>query len=681
MQHVVRAVLKGWGGVVVLVSCCWSAAGAGNPGGVPTIRELSVPEARTLLATALAALPAATRQQDTLRLRQLYWSAGQAYYTLGRPELALQQYRHARRFSQPDSEATAWTHWLAGRALLSQGDTGKARQTYQLALHTFRQRRQLNGQGQVWEHLGELYGRTGHWFRAQKSYEQALAAWQLAHNHAHTAQVLHRLGGAHLEQQHPSRALYYLQQSIAWARRQQDSAQTSAAYNGMGQVYQSLSNTETANSWFQQALQWLPTTAPARQRTVVLRDLGISYDSLGNEAAASRYLQAALVPARHSGSPVLLSELYAALTSLYRRHRKPQAALDALTRFTALQDSVAAEQRLAQVAELQTRYETEKKEREIQLLIKERQLQQANLRWQKMVRNLLAVSVVLLLATALGLYRAQRRQRHTNRLLHWKNAAINRQKEELDRLNQTKDTLFSIISHDLRGPLSSLYSLLALLKLGRLPADRLAAHSERLTRMLDGTLHLLDNLLNWSASQLKGEGSARPERIRLDELVEEAVALFQGDADRKEIQLLNKVPEVCLARADINMIRLVLRNLLSNALKFTAAGGTVTVAARRQAQWWMVTVQDTGVGMEADQQARLLGHQGPFSTLGTAREKGTGLGLQLCQEFVQRNGGEFSFQSQEGVGSQFHFTLPALDEDSPVVLAGRRQSAVTAAAE
>ncbi|WP_170170392.1 ATP-binding protein [Hymenobacter perfusus] len=659
-----------YGGWRIWAVVLWAAVGlatASATAAVPTDvprEELSVTQARAVLLRLSPQLVVAQRYHDTLQLRQLHWRVGQANYTLHRYDAALRHYRQAARLSSSRSAEWAWSGWLLGRTLFSQGDTGKSRQTYAKAFATFRRLRNLTGQGQVLEQMGELYGQTGHWPQAQTSYEQALSTWQLMNDQPHVAQALNRLGTAHREQKHYSRALYYLRQSLKMARRHQDSTQISQALNGMGRVYQTLNNQEVAYSFFTQALQTLPATARPRTRAIILRNLGVTSDSLGNHGAAAQYLRLALGPARQTGSKVLVSEVYGALVALYRRQGQPQAALEALAHYTELQDSVFAEQRSAQVAELQTRYETEKKEKEIQLLLKDRQLQQANLHRQTLLRNLLAVGSLLLLLTVAVMYRAHRRQQVSNRLLQRKNAAIHRQKEELDRLNHTKDTLFSIISHDLRGPLSSLYSLLALMKLGRLPAERLASHSERLTRMLDGTLHLLDNLLNWSAAQLKGEGSARAERIRLDELADETVALFQGDAERKNIRLQNDMPEVCLARADVNMTRLILRNLLSNALKFTGSGGTVMLAARRQGQWWEITVQDTGVGIEPAQQNRLLGNGAHFTTPGTAREKGTGLGLRLCQEFVLRNGGKLTFQSQPGVGSVFQFTLPAFDEGS-----------------
>ncbi|UOQ74752.1 sensor histidine kinase [Hymenobacter cellulosilyticus] len=227
----------------------------------------------------------------------------------------------------------------------------------------------------------------------------------------------------------------------------------------------------------------------------------------------------------------------------------------------------------------------------------------------------------------------------------------------MGRLNRTKDTLFSVISHDLRSPLSSLYSLLTLLNMGSLPPERLALHSARLTRGLNSTLQLLDNLLNWSAAQMKDD-KIRPERLRLDVLAEEAVALLLADAERKSIFLQNQLPVPTLVRADLNMTRLILRNLLGNAIKFTPESGTVILTAALHGFYWSISVHDTGIGIPVADQERIFGKDGPFTTLGTAREKGTGLGLQLCKDFVERNGGQLSFTSAPGQGTTFTFTLP-----------------------
>ncbi|GAA3955431.1 hypothetical protein GCM10022406_41090 [Hymenobacter algoricola] len=449
------------------------------------------------------------------------------------------------------------------------------------------------------------------------------------------------------------------------------------ALSGIAQVYQAVGNQELAAAYYTRALAALPRQAPPGPRAQVLQALATARLAMEQPATAEILLRRALPLAQQRRSKPLLSILYRTLADAYRRQGKYAQALTSMTRYAGLQDTVFAEERAAQRAELETRYESEKKEREIQLLTKGRQLQQATLRRQLLLRNMLGTGTLLLLGLAVVLYRSRRQQARINRLLERKNRAINRQKEELGRLNRMKDTLFSVISHDLRSPLSSLYSLLSLLNMGKLPPERLAVHSDRLSRTLDSTLRLLDNLLNWSAAQMQGRG-VRPEPLRLDALVDEALGVLLGDAERKSILFLNQVPAACLVHADLNMTRLVVRNLVSNAIKFTPDNGTITVSASRLGKGWEVAVADTGVGIAAADRDKVFGLGGPHSTPGTALEKGTGLGLQLCRDFVERNGGRIYFESQPGRGSIFRFTLPAAKVAPEEQPAARMASVVAA---
>ncbi|TGE14633.1 ATP-binding protein [Hymenobacter elongatus] len=543
-----------------------------------------------------------------------------------------------------------------GGVLLSRGDTAQARTTYQGALRGFTQTQSAAGAAHVYGRLGTLYGHQHDWAQALTSQSRALHEWQQLRDYAHVAVSLNAIGTVYFQQRQYSRALFYLRKAMGVASAT-DSLPLSESQAGIGRVYQALGNQIMALTSFNQAEQLFPRTGAALQHAQLWQAIAATHNSLGNRAAAERALRQGLPLARRSGSKTQLSAMYQALAAGYRTTGEYKLSLEAMTRFAQLQDSVFAEERSAQVAELRTRYETEKKEREIQLLIKDRQIQEANLRQQTVMRNALAAGALLLLVIIGVLYRGRRQQKRINRLLERKNAAINRQKEELGRLNRTKDTLFSVISHDLRSPLSSLYSLLNLLNMGALSPERLALHSARLTRGLNSTLLLLDNLLNWSAAQMKDD-TIRPERLRLDALVEEALALLLGDAERKSILLLNQLQVPTLVRADVNMTRLILRNLLGNAIKFTPEGGTVTVLGALQGATWVISVQDTGIGIQVADRDKVFGKAGPFSTLGTAHEKGTGLGLQLCQDFVVRNGGQLTFISQVGQGTTFRFSLP-----------------------
>lgn len=592
---------------------------------------------------------------------------GAAYQAQRHYDHALASFRRALKLyrSLQDVPGRARVLRHLGQALHLQGDTGQARNSYLEALRLAQETRDLTATALTYTRIAELYESQRLWARALASHERAYASWQQTGDQAGQTASLTAMGASHHQLRHYSRALYYLRQALADAQKLNDSTRTSQALTSTGQVYDELGNYEEALGYYARALRFMPAATPPAQRATALHVLATTHDSLGNWSDAIRALREAVPLAERGGSRVQLSSLYKALADDYRRKDDYQNALEALSRYSALQDDVFAEQRSAQVAELQTRYETEKKEREIQLLTKGRQMQEANLQRQKLLRNALAIGALLLLLTVGALYRSRRQQARANRLLQRKNRAINRQKEELRRLNQTKDTLFSVISHDLRSPLSSLYSLFTLMNMGTVPPDRLAAHTQRLTRTLDVTLRLLDNLLNWSAGQMQSN-KVRPEKLPLETFTEEALALLASDAERKSIQMTSQVPSPCLVRADPNMVRLVLRNLVGNAIKFTPQGGSILVAARRLEHEgaWEVSVTDTGVGIAPEDHGKVLGQDGHHTTLGTAQEKGAGLGLRLCKEFVERNGGRLSFSSRVGKGTTFWFTLPAVGNEA-----------------
>ncbi|GGF18760.1 sensor histidine kinase [Hymenobacter cavernae] len=274
-----------------------------------------------------------------------------------------------------------------------------------------------------------------------------------------------------------------------------------------------------------------------------------------------------------------------------------------------------------------------------------------------LVRSELVVSDFLLVLMVLSLGWALLRQWRANRRLRSEQEALHQRQTALTELNKTQSLLFSALAHDVRSPLSSLHSLLTLLDLGSLPTEQLAAHKERLTRTLDTTLQLLDSLLSWLVMQPQ-QGCVRAERLLLNELLAETLTLVNVEAERKRIKLCNMLQQPCPALADPNMTRMVLRNLLSNAIKFTPEAGTVTITTSRKGDFWEVAIADSGVGITATGCTRIFGESGPYSTSGTADERGVGLGLRLCKEFVERNGGQLSFETSPQKGTTFRFTIP-----------------------
>jgi len=228
----------------------------------------------------------------------------------------------------------------------------------------------------------------------------------------------------------------------------------------------------------------------------------------------------------------------------------------------------------------------------------------------------------------------------------------------LERLNATKDKLFSVIAHDLRSPFNSILGLSEILLNDNHDVNESKKLVKHIHSSAKSTLVLTENLLSWAKTQT-GQIMFEPEQIKLTEIVEEVVELISTSARLKNISVdYKRLPELNL-EADRNMLKSILHNLLSNAIKYTNLNGTISINAKTEENQTKITVSDNGVGMDNETKDNLF-YIGSKSTKGTASEEGTGLGLILCKEFVEKHGGKIRVESELGKGSQFCFTMPLI---------------------
>jgi two-component system, sensor histidine kinase and response regulator len=246
----------------------------------------------------------------------------------------------------------------------------------------------------------------------------------------------------------------------------------------------------------------------------------------------------------------------------------------------------------------------------------------------------------------------------SRRRLHEEHVRLLALAEELRVANHAKEKLFSIIAHDLRAPVAGLNLTLNSLDEGRLEADEFKALLGDLTMNVGHVHECLDALLTWSASQLRGI-SAVPAIFFLADATDGCIGLLAASAARKAIIIKNRIPLDAQVRADENQVQAVLRNIVANALKFTPSGGAVEIDAVQGDAHWLVTVSDSGTGMSSVTVRDLFLTASASPASGTENERGWGLGLTICREFVESNGGVISVESAEGAGSRFRFTLPA----------------------
>lgn len=227
---------------------------------------------------------------------------------------------------------------------------------------------------------------------------------------------------------------------------------------------------------------------------------------------------------------------------------------------------------------------------------------------------------------------------------------------ELRTANTVKNRLLSVMSHDIKSPLNSLRGILQIYNKGAITKDEFEGYAKHIENDLNKTSILVENILYWTATQLKGV-KVRIEMFDLNLLIDENVQLFQTIAASKKITLSHSAPEKLMINSDKNIINLVLRNLISNAIKFSFEGGEIKVLVKPSAHSMLIQVQDQGVGMDEVTLRMLQAPELAVSSSGTGDEKGTGLGLALCREYLQKAGGQLTIESALGKGSTFNIRL------------------------
>ncbi len=239
------------------------------------------------------------------------------------------------------------------------------------------------------------------------------------------------------------------------------------------------------------------------------------------------------------------------------------------------------------------------------------------------------------------------------------NKKLSSSETKLKQLNANKDKFFSIISHDLRSPFSSLLGFADFIKseIDELDKEEIKQYLNTLSKSAQGIYKLLDNLLHWSSLQT-GRLEYNPEKLDLKELILNIVSLYKSKALEKEISLIKNINGETYVYADNNMIDTVIRNLINNSIKFTEKGGEIVLKTISKDDKIVVSISDNGVGISSDDLNKLFKIEEHFSNFGTSNESGTGLGLILCKEFIEKNGGKIWVQSKEGEGTTFSFCLP-----------------------
>lgn len=340
-----------------------------------------------------------------------------------------------------------------------------------------------------------------------------------------------------------------------------------------------------------------------------------------------------------------LSELYDALNNY-------QKAYFHQSQYLAYRDSINNEEKIREIADIRTEYEVNQRETEIQLLKTEQ-------RNQYIIFASMTLIIILLGLVSFLYYRNSKKKQTLNIILKERKEEAEAQRDQLEAINQTREKFLSIIAHDLMGPVNSFKGLSSILKMSIEKKDKkdLLDIHRVLNKTINNMSNLLTNLLDWSVTQ-QGSIPYLPEKLYIHKLTAELVDLFFNPAENKKIQLKSEVTPGLAIWADENSVKTILRNLLSNALKFTEEGGMIELSAEKKDGFIAIQVKDTGMGMSEEKIDMLLSENRFERSQGTKGEKGVGLGIQLVKEFTQMNKGKLEIESQIQRGTTFVIYLP-----------------------
>jgi len=511
----------------------------------------------------------------------------------------------------------------------------------------------------VYEHIGNTIkmGGTlkniGNTYRIMKNYakasgflEQALQLQYTAKDSARIANVLNDIGLVYMDQDSARKALEYFDKIIREYDKYIDEDVRAYVLNNLALTLSDLKHYSQALDAYQSSLAIMTKNNDQYGIALVSGNLAELYYNMHDFPRALDYHLRNLSLVRRIHSNELLKDTYDNLAKTYQSLGNYAKAYEYSLYTLRLKDTIYQEQSARSFAEMEARYQNEKKQKEILLLQQNNNLVHVQLLNQRLIKYILLTGIGIILIVAAFMYREYRNKQAKNKEL----ALFN---NKLEEANNTKTKLISIISHDLRSPVSSLFSFLELKRQN--PALLEKEGRERLDKELtlaaDHLLEAMEDILVWSKSQMD-HFSLSTESIQVNQLLDDIARLHRPFADERQVTLKKEDNAGILLDTDPNFIRVILRNLVSNAIKFTPPGGTITLSGSRENGNVLLHVKDTGPGFS---QADLIN----IFEWNSIRSDSSGLGLRLAREFAEKLGGNISVVSAPGEGAAFTVTLPS----------------------
>lgn len=607
------------------------------------------------------AIELAEEVSDSIGLTVAHNSVGADYAFLGDFDSAKYHFEKVVELANAqgdDARAAKATNNL-GLIAWKRGDYVEAIRKYQEALAVHEKNGYTQGMANNLNNIGIVFKEQQDHEQALMYYQQSLALKRQLGDTMGSARTLSNIANIYMDDHKPELALENHFASLRLREKMNDRSGLTASLHNIGLVYHDLGMLDSAESYHNQALAVAKDLNSKEDESAAIDGLADVYLEQGRNKQALDYAISAHRLAKETGFKFLEKNTLFGLYRSYAANGQYEQAYKYQQAYHQLKDSLFNADRVKEITQIESSYQFKKEKDSIQFARdREAILFQTEIETQELARSRLLIGMMLsglLVIVVLVFYR---NKVQTNKRLKTLNAEVSDQNERLENLNQTKTKLFSIVSHDLRGPMSVFQGAPLVMKklLDKGKTDQVRSWLTDIEQYAGQLTTLLDNLLSWAINE-KGEFPYHPESIYLRKSVQEVVDYLEGQAAHKEVTIAVGVLDHLSIWADKNSLSTILRNLIGNAIKFTPAQGKVAITAEEQNDMLMLKVADSGVGMTEDQVNKLF-KESKRSSVGTDGEKGVGLGLQLVQDFVRMNRAKLEVVSEPGKGSTFTIHFP-----------------------
>lgn len=586
---------------------------------------------------------------------------GAYYMNLGHYPEALSYFKRclAESIELEFEDKAATCRLNIGSILTATGDRIRGLRYLLDALDYYERKNDTKIQARILNNIALNYHFWKDYDRALQFYERTRQINQKLNDTIGLAIVLNNIGEIYKDKGDNQEAINYYQQVVALA----DSSHLSDMYKaygwiGLAETYLNTGNYRESDRYVGLALSFFEEAQMQEGIATAFLILSqISYKLNYNEQALVQ-IDRCLNISINCGIIDLQQQATKIKSEIQEKFGNYRAAYESLKSYAIITDTLYSQERTRNFSEIRAELEMTQKQNEIELLQKDNQIKDLQIRRQKSGAIIMTLAIIFLFVISLFLLYYIKSRKRANDMLTEKSHQISEQHQELVKANETKDKFMSIIGHDLRNPIGAFKDVVGQLAdfPDMFPDELRQQIINELRDEAESTYFLLDNLLSWAKSQ-KNSISFKPERLDILAFINNNLHLNVSASERKKINISTEIEGSPEAYADHNMVSLIMRNLLSNAIKFTPNGGSIAIRAKETNPTISIEVEDTGIGIPPSDLPRLFSPTDHLSTYGTNHEKGSGLGLLLCKEFVELNGGQINVHSVQGKGSCFCFTL------------------------